>query len=124
MIEDPEVYYSCSDCVLSFIKEASNGVYIDAATDHAGCAMGCGSKATVVCRVYPGEQESDLKENPESDLKGDPEESCKACCNMTVTESTLFKARKAIMLVVHSGGTASQVINELLNAGLLIRERI
>ena len=116
MIEDPEVYYSCSDCVLSFVKAASNGVYVEATTDHARCSTGCRAKATCVCRVYPDEQVSDLTE--------EPKETCLNCRYMTVTESTLFKARKAVMLVVHSGGTASQVINELLNAGLLIRERI
>ena len=59
MTEDPEVYYSCSDCVLSFIKAAPNGVYIDATTDHARCVKGCLKKAAFVCRVYPDEQESE-----------------------------------------------------------------
>ena len=116
MTEDPEVYYSCGDCVLSFIKEASNGVYIEATTDHARCAKGCQSKATFVCRVYPVE--------PVSAPEEAPEETCKACCNMTVTEDTLFKARKAIMQVFPHEETANQVINELLNAGILFRERI
>ena len=126
MIEDPEVYYSCSDCVLSFVKEASNGVYVEATTDHARCSTGCRAKATFVCRVYPDEQASeqgdDQKGSPE--VCATPKESCQNCRYMTVTENTLTKARKAIMRVVHSGETASQVINEFLNAGLLIRERI
>ena len=116
MIEDPEVYYSCSDCVLSFIKESSNGVYVEATTDHARCSTGCRAKATFVCRVYPDE--------PASGLKEEPEESCKDCCNMTVTEDTLFKARKAIMWVYPYEESANRVINELLNVGVLIRERI
>ena len=166
MIEGPEVYYSCSDCVLSFVKAASNGVYVEATTDHARCSTGCRAKATFVCRVYPDEQESDkgddqkgspevcrcalcnpgggeyvdigfvIKERPKyaelsegktgclPDQEPAPKESCLNCRYMTVTEATLFKARKAIMRVVHSGETASQVINEFLNAGLLIRERI
>ena len=116
MTEDPEVYYSCSDCVLSFVKEASNGVYVEATTDHARCSTGCRAKATFVCRVYPDE--------PESALKEEPEESCKACCNMTVTEDTLFKAHKSIMRVFPSEELANKVINELLNDGILFRERI
>ena len=112
MTEDPEVYYSCSDCVLSFIKAASNGAYVEATTDHARCSTGCRSKATFVCRVYPDELESE------------PEESCKACCNTTVPEDTLFKARKAIMRAFPSEELANQVINELLNDGILLRERI
>ena len=116
MTVDPKVYYSCSDCVLSFVKAASNGVYVEATTDHARCSTGCRAKATFVCRVYPDE--------PESDLKEEPAESCKACCNMTVTEDTLFKARKGIMRVLPSEALADQVINELLNAGILLRERI
>lgn len=68
MTEDPEVYYSCSDCVPSFVKAASNGVYVEATTDHARCSTGCRSKATFVCRVYPDESAS------------------------TPTEDTLFKA--------------------------------
>ena len=116
MIEDPEVYYSCSDCVLSFVKNASNGVYVEATTDHARCSTGCRAKATFVCRVYPDE--------PESDLKEEPVESCKACRNMTVTEDTLFKARYGIMQVFPSEESANKVINELLNVGILFRERI
>ena len=112
MTVDPEVYYTCSDCVLSFVKAASNGVYVEATTDHARCSTGCRAKATFVCRVYPDELESA------------PKETCKACCNMTVTEDTLFKVRKALMLVFSSEETADQVINELLNAGILFRERI
>ena len=137
MTEDPEVYYSCSDCVLSFIKDASNGVYVEATTDHARCSTGCCAKAAFVCRVYPDKPVS--SEEPVVRVpttcscalceyvgvqEPAPKESCKACCNMTVTEDTLPKARKAIMRIVHSGETASQVINEFLNAGLLIRERI
>ena len=116
MTVDPEVYYSCSYCVLSFIKEAPNGLYVEATTDHARCSTGCRSKATFVCRVYPDELEGDLKV--------EPEESYKACCNMTVTEDTLFKARKAIMRAFPSEEFANQVINELLNDGILFRERI
>lgn len=116
MTVDPEVYYSCIDCVLSFIKAASNVVYVEATTDHARCSTGCRAKATFVCRVYPDE--------PVSDLKEDPAESCKACCNMTVTEDTLFKAHEGIQWVFSSDETADKVINELLNAGHLIRERI
>ena len=116
MTYDPEVYYSCSDCVLSIIKDASNGVYVEATTDHARCATGCRAKATFVCRVYPDEQESDLK--------GDPEESCKACCNMTVTEDTLFKVFRGITQVFPYEKGANKVINELLNSGILFRERI
>ncbi len=116
MTEDPEVYYSCSDCVLSFIKEASNGVYVEATTDHARCAAGCRAKATFVCRVYPDEPESALKEEPEDPLK--------ACCDTTVTEDTLFKAREAIQRVFPSELSADKVLNELLNAGILFRERI
>lgn len=112
MTVDPEVYYTCSDCVLSFVKAASNGVYVEATTDHARCSTGCRAKATFVCRVYPDELESA------------PKETCKACCNMTVTEDTLFKVHKALMLVFSSEETADQVINELLNAGILFRERI
>ena len=116
MTVDPEVYYSCSDCVLSFIKAASNGAYVEATTDHARCSTGCRSKATFVCRVYPDE--------PESALKEEPEETCKACCNMTVTEGTLFKVRKAVQRVFPFEESADKVINELLNAGILFRERI
>ena len=43
---------------------------------------------------------------------------------MTVTEDTLFKARNAIAKVVGPDLVADRVLNELLNAGLLIRERI
>ena len=43
---------------------------------------------------------------------------------MTVTEDTLFKARKAIMRVAPSEETANQLIDEFLNDGLLIRERV
>ena len=116
MTVDPEVYYSCSDCVLSFIKAASNGVYVEATTDHARCSTGCRAKATFVCRVCPDE--------PESDLKEEPEESCKACCNMMVTEDTLFKAQEAIMRAFPAEEIADQVINELLSDGILFRERI
>ena len=116
MTEDPEVYYSCSDCVLSFVKEASNGVYVEATTDHARCSTGCRAKATFVCRVYPDE--------PVSPLKEESAESCKACCNMTVTEDTLFKAHKAILQAFPSEDIANKVINELLNAGILFREQI
>lgn len=59
MIEDPEIYYSCSDCVLSFVKAASSGVYVEATNDHARCSTGCRAKAAFVCRVYPDEQESE-----------------------------------------------------------------
>ena len=79
-------------------------------------STGCRSKTTFVCRVYPDELEGDLKV--------EPEESYKACCNMTVTEDTLFKALKAVMLVFPSEDTANQVINGILNAGILFRERI
>ena len=116
MTEDPEVYYSCGYCVLSFVKEASNGVYIETTTDHARCAKGCQSMAIFVCRVYPVE--------PVSDLKEELEESCPNCRYMTVTENTLLKARKAIMQVFPYEDIADKVLNELLNAGLLIRERI
>ena len=116
MTVDPEVYYSCSDCVLSFVKEAPNGAYVEATTDHAMCTTGCRSKATLVCRVYSYE--------PESDLKEEPEESCMACCNTTVTEDTLFKAHKAIMRVFPAEEIAGRIINELLNDGILFRERI
>lgn len=112
MTVDPEVYYSCSDCVLSFIKAASNGAYVEATTDHARCSTGCRSKATFVCRVYPDEPVST------------PEESCKACCNTTVTEDTLFKARRAIQRVFFFEESADKVLNELLNAGILFREQI
>ena len=77
MIEDPEVYYSCSDCVLSFVKEASNGVYVDATTDHARCSTGCRAKATFVCRVYPDEQASEQGD----DQKGAPEVCRCSLCN-------------------------------------------
>ena len=73
MTEDPEVYYSCSDCVLSFVKAASNGVYVEATTDHARCSTGCRAKATFVCRVYPDEQVSAPKE--------ESNESCPNCLN-------------------------------------------
>ena len=116
MIEDPEVYYSCIDCVLSFIKAASNGAYVEATTDHARCSTGCRAKATFVCRVYPDEPESDLKDAPEDPLK--------ACCDTTATEDTLFKARKSILRVFPAEDAANQVINELLNDGILFRERI
>ena len=117
MTVDPEVYYTCSDCVLSFVKAASNGVYVEATTDHARCSTGCRAKATFVCRVYTDE--------PESALKEEPEESCKACCNMTVTEDTLFaKAHKAIQRVFPSEEVSVKVLYELLNAGILFRERI
>ena len=43
---------------------------------------------------------------------------------MTVTEDTLFKARNALAKVFGLERVADHVINELLNAGLLIRERI
>ena len=126
MTEDPEVYYSCSNCVLSFVKEASNGVYVEATTDHARCSTGCRAKATFVCRVYPDEQASeqwdDQKGSPE--VCATPKESCQNCRHMTVTEDTLFKARKAIMRVFPSEDSAHAIIRELLNDGLLIRERI
>ena len=124
MIEDPEVYYSCSDCVLTFVKVAPNGVYVEATTDHARCSTGCRSRATFVCRVYPDEPESDLKDAPESDLKDAPEDPLKACCDTTATEDTLFKAHKSIMRVFPSEEIANKVINELLNDGILFRERI
>ena len=127
MTEDPEVYYSCSDCVLSFVKAASNGVYVEATTDHARCSTGCRAKATFVCRVYPdesvSEQGDDQKGSPE-DEEPAPKESCPSCHHMTVTEDTLFKARNVITKVVGVERVADHVINELLNAGLLIRERI
>ena len=63
MIEDPEVYYSCSKCVMSFIKAASNGVYVEATTDRARCYT-CGAKAAFVCRVYPDEPVSTPEEAP------------------------------------------------------------
>lgn len=165
MIEDPEVYYSCSDCVLSFVKEASNGVYVEATTDHARCSTGCRAKATFVCRVYPGEPVSEqgddqkgspevcrcalcnpgggeyvdigfvIKERPKyaefsegkkslPDQEPSPKETCPNCRYMTVTEDTLFKARKAIMQIFPYEDLANKIINEFLNAGLLIRERI
>ena len=124
MIEGPEVYYSCSDCVLSFVKAASNGVYVEATTDHARCSTGCRAKATFVCRVYPDEPVSPLKETPDSVLKEEPKESCKTCSNMTVTENTLFKVFKGITQVFPYEEGANKVINELLNSGILFRERI
>lgn len=114
MIEDPEVYYSCSDCVLSFVKKASNGVYVEATTDHARCST-CGAKATFVCMCEMCEWS---KKQPA------PKESCPRCYYMTVTEETLFKAREAIMKVLPFEESAHAIINELLNSGLLIRERI
>ena len=139
MIEDPDVYYSCSDCVLSFVKEASNGVYVEATTDHARCFT-CGAKATFVCRVYPDEQagssEPDVRVpttcsceicKPKASLPDQapaPKESCLICRYMTVTEDTLFKARKAIMRVFPSEDSAHAVINEFFNARLVILERI
>ena len=126
MTEDPEVYYSCRDRVLSVVKAASNGVYVEATTDHARCATGCRAKATFVCRVYPVERASepvdDRKGSPE--VCADPKESCPSCHYVTVTEDTLFKARKAIMRVFPSEESARAIINEFLNAGLLIRERV
>ena len=116
MTEDPKVYYSCSDCVLSFVKEASNGVYVEATTDHARCSTGCRAKATFVCRVY--------RDEPVSDPKEEREESCEACCNMTVTEGTLFKVRKAVQRVFPFEESADKVIDELLKDGILFRERI
>ena len=103
MTEDPEVYYSCSDCVLSFVKAASNGVYVEATTDHARCSTGCRAKATFVCRVYPDEPVSSLKEESDSSdvpapsvctcaicewAKNQPatKESCPSCRHMKVTE--------------------------------------
>ena len=165
MTEDPKVYYSCSDCVLSFVKAASNGVYVEATTDHARCSTGCRAKATFVCRVYPDEQASEqgddqkgspevcrcalcnpgggeyvdigfvFKERPKyaelsegktslPDQEPSPKETCLNCRYMTVTEETLFKARKAIMEILPYEETANNIINEFLNAGLLIRERI
>ena len=76
MTYDPEVYYSCSDCVLSIVKDASNGVYVEATTDHARCSSGCRSKATFVCRVYPDE--------PVSTPKEESNESCPNCRNATM----------------------------------------
>ena len=126
MTEDPEVYYSCRDCVVSFVKAASNGVYVEATTDHARCSTGCRAKATFVCWVYPVERASepvdDQKGSPE--VCADPKESCPSCRYVTVTEDTLFKARKAIMQVFPSEESAHDIINEFFNAGLLIRERI
>ena len=165
MTEDPEVYYSCSDCVLSFVKAASNGVYVEATTDHARCSTGCRAKATFVCRVYPDEPASEqggdqkgspevcrcalcnpgggeyvdigfvIKEQPKyaelsegktslPDEEPAPKGSCLNCRYMTVTEDTLFKARKAIMRVLPSEDSAHEIINEFFNGGLLIRERI
>lgn len=165
MIEDPEVYYSCSDCVLSFIKAAPNGVYVEATNDHARCSTGCRAKATFVCRVYPDESVSEqgddrkgspevcrcalcnpgggeyvnigfvIKERPKyaelsegktslPDEEPAPKESCPNCRYMTVTEDTLPKARKAIMQVFPYEEAGDKIINEFLNAGLLIRERI
>ena len=165
MTEDSEVYYSCRDCVVSFVKAASNGVYVEATTDHARCSTGCRAKATFVCRVYPdepvSEQGDDQKGSPEvcrcalcnpgggeyvdigfvikerpkyselsegktslPDEEPAPKESCLNCRYMTVTEDTLPKARKAIVQVFPHEETANKIINEFLNAGLLIRERI
>lgn len=165
MTEDPKVYYSCSDCVLSFVKDASNGVYVEATTDHARCTKGCHSRAAFVCRVYPDEPVSEqgvdqkgspevcrcalckpgggeyvdigfvIKEQPKyaelskgktslPDEEPAPKESCPSCHHMTVTEDTLFKARNVITKVVGLERVADHVINELLNAGLLIHERI
>ena len=164
MTEDPEVYYSCGDCIMSFVTEVSNGVYVKATTDHASCFT-CGAKDVFVCRVYPdepvSEQGDDQKGSPEvcrcalcnpgsgeyvdigfvikerpkytelsegktslPDEEPAPKESCPNCRYMTVTEDTLFKARKAIMQVFPYEEAANKIINEFLNAGLLIRERI
>ena len=115
MPEDPEVYYFCGDCIMSFVKDSSNRVYVEATTDHASC-LTCGATDVFVCRVYPDE--------PVSGLTEEPDESCPKCRYVTVTDDTLFKARKAIMRVFPSEEAADKVINELLNDGLLIRERI
>ena len=53
-----------------------------------------------------------------------PKGSCLNCRYMTVTENTLPKAREAIMQIFPYEDIADNLINELLNAGLLIRERI
>ena len=125
MTEDPEVYYYCGDCAMSFVEEASNGVYIKAPTDHAMCFT-CGAKDVFACWVYPDEQESEQGD----DQKGSPEvlenlkESCPNCRYMTLTDATLYKARKAIMRICPSGTSAQAIIKELIDAGLLIRERI
>ena len=101
MIEDPVVYYSCSDCVTGFVEAAENGVCIDPTTDHARCFTCCCAKATFVCRVYPGEQETA------------PKESCKAGCNMTVTDKAEDVTLGSYLCVEHT----VSLLKDLENGG-------
>ena len=117
--ETHEFFYFCSICVTNFLMVLNDGMYIELTTDHARCyEQGCGRPGRILCIVEKKQKTTMPNQEPA------PKESCKACCNMTVTEDTLFKARKAIMRVAPSEETADQVINELLNAGILFREQI
>ena len=121
--ETNDFYYLCMDCAMHSLKWVSDGMYISPTTDHARCFMeGCAKQAEVVCIVDKGVDFS-LKPKQSDTLPEKTREDCD-CRYMTVTEETLFKARKAIMEILPYEETADNIINELLNAGLLIRERI
>ena len=121
--ETNDFYYLCMDCAMHRLKWVSDGMYISPTTDHARCFMeGCAKQAEVVCIVDKGVDFS-LKPKQSDTLPEKTREDCD-CHHMTVTEDTLFKARNAIAKVVGPDLVADRVLNELLNAGLLIRERI
>lgn len=117
--ETHEFFYFCAKCVLYYLTGLKDGMYIELTTDHARCyEPGCNTPARVCCIVEKKQKTSPPDQDPAS------KESCKTCCNMTLTEDTLLKARAAIMRVFPSNETANEIINELLNAGILFRERI
>ena len=121
--ETNDFYYLCMDCAMHCLKWVSDGMYISPTTDHARCFMeGCAKQAGVVCIVDKGDDFS-LKPKQSDTLPEKTREDCD-CRYMTVTEKTLFKAREAIMRVFPREEVANQVIDQLLNARLLIRERI
>ena len=117
--ETHEFFYFCSNCVMHFLMGLNDGMYIELTTDHARCyERGCGRPGRILCIVDKKQKTSPPEQEPA------PKESCKACCNMTVTEDTLFKAYKAIQQVFPNEDTAYKVVDELLNAGILFREQI
>ena len=117
--ETHEFFYFCLNSVTYFLRGLNDGMYIELTTDHARCyEQGCGRPGKILCIVEKKQKTSPPEQEPA------PKESCPNCSYMTVTEDTLFKACNAIKRIVRSRETAGQVINELINSGLLIRERI
>ena len=117
--ETHEFFYFCSNCVTYFLRGLNDGMYIEFTTDHARCyEKGCGRPGKILCIVEKKQKTSLPDQEPA------PKETCPNCCYMTVTEDTLFKARKAIMRIFPYEEAANQLIDEFLNAGLLIRERV